>query len=278
MAGIATKAPTGIVATPARTRATSQGSPSPVVKWAKLVAPDGGERHVAEGDLPGGPHQEPQGGEHQDVDERRGEDRELRADQARADHHQHRDPDHAHSTEVLDSGSGPLAWCRRATVPSSTRRPERVRSRTTNSTMKGRLAGMPLSRGTSAAYFDETEAPTPRTRPPTNVNDRLENRPTAAAPNAWTARSVSSTGSRPIVGASSTPDSSANDEPTAQARRRIASGLVPARSRRLASSTTPRIGRADPAPGEVLPQRDARQQGEDEDQQLVVADVDRPRG
>ena len=63
MAGIATMAPTGTTASPARTSATRNGSPAPPLRWPIMAAPDAGERGVAEGDLSGAPDQQTQGDE-----------------------------------------------------------------------------------------------------------------------------------------------------------------------------------------------------------------------
>ena len=55
----------------------------------------------------------------------------------------------------------------------------------------------------------------------------LVNKPTAAAPKAWTTSIVSSIASRLRLGASSTPASAANVVPTIHDTRRTAAGLVP---------------------------------------------------
>ena len=75
------------------------------------------------------------------------------------------------------------------------------------------------------------------------MSGRLENRPIAAAPNAWTTSRVSTVASRFRVGASKIPPATAKLEPMIQAHRRTAAGLVPPRSSSSGLSTTPRMAR-----------------------------------
>src|ERR1700728_891584 len=115
-----------------------------------------------------------------------------------------------------------------------------VTSRTIKRTMKGRLAGKPISHGTLTTYFVASAPATPRSSPPTYVNGRFEKYPIAAAPKACTTRSVSTNAVRFRFGAISKPQSAANEDPIIHASRRTRVALLPCTERRSGSSTTAR--------------------------------------
>ena len=135
------------------------------------------------------------------------------------------------------------------------------------------LGGSPAKMVEEPTYFVATEAATPMARPPNQVSGRLENPPMAAAPKAWTIRSVSTTGSRSTEGARSIPDSETKKHPATQAQRRTDVALTPVRS------TSDRV--VDDGPHLPADLRGAKEQvegghqsGRDpEDDRLVVADV-----
>ena len=115
------------------------------------------------------------------------------------------------------------------------------KSNTANKTMNGRLSGSPESHRTSSTYFFERSATTPMRTPPANVRGMLLKAPSAAAPNAWTTRNVSTMAFRPMNGSTSTPESAANVEPMIQDVNRTRVGLVACIATRSGSSTTARM-------------------------------------
>ncbi len=277
MAGIATKAPTGIVATPARTRATSQGRPQPCREVGEAGRAHGGERHVTEGDLSGGAHEEPQRSEHEDVDECGGEDRELRADQARAGHHQHSDPDHTNPTKcrALRTDLSLVPAGDRAELDQAAGAGEQEDDEQHDEGQAGRdaaqqgdVGGVPR-RDRGADTEDQTtdegqrQAGEPADRGRAERLDRQERQQHRIQTDRGSEQHPGQERERRADGPGSAPDG-------------IRAGAGEIEEARVIDHATHR--RADPAPSEVLTQRDARQQGEDEDQELVVADVDASEG
>ena len=101
--------------------------------------------------------------------------------------------------------------------------------------------GSPLNSGWLARYLVASEAMTPTASPPRKVNGRLENRPMATAPKAWTTSSVRRAASRPRTGAMRMPDAAAKVAPMTHAAVRTRVGSVPTMSSSVGLSTTARI-------------------------------------
>src|SRR5437016_2615604 len=131
MAGTATRAPTGTVARPASTRASNHGTPALPARWAKVVAPTAAKVAWHSETCP-------------DVTTRRRSDANTSTYTRAVEYTGRRGPAKegtATSTAIRATAPairtpgemrGRLAADRMATLPSSTRRPRRAKTRTAN--------------------------------------------------------------------------------------------------------------------------------------------------